>query len=106
MLKDYLLAVVSNTYMSRVLGMVGLSLTTVIVNETVILIKGYFWRNYVTELEVSNSDMCYHWLLQWISKHNKQLLHFTVATTHKKNETGNITTKFDFEPNTGEHVFK
>lgn len=104
--KDYVLATVSNKYMTRVLGMIGLSLTTIVINETILLIKGYFWRNYVTELVVSNTDTCYQWLLQWISKHNEQLLHFTVTTTYQKSESGHTSSKFNYEPSTGDHVFK
>jgi len=105
-IKDSLLAVVSHPYTSRALGLVALNLLSLAINETVVLVKGYFWRNYVTELEVSNSDQCYHWLLQWISKHNEQLLHFTVTTTYQKTKSGNATSKFDYEPSAGEHVFK
>lgn len=84
-----------------------LSLASLAINESVVLAKGYFWRNYVTELEVSNSDKCYPWLLQWIAKHcNDQLLHFSVTTMFRKTESGLATSKFDYEPSAGEHVFK
>lgn len=106
MFKDYVLATVSNAYTTRVLGMIGLSLTSIVVNETILLLKGYVWRNYVTELVVSNGDTCYQWLLQWISKHNEQLLHFTVTTTYRKSESGHTSSKFNYEPSTGDHVFK
>lgn len=106
MFKDYFFAAMANSYVSKAIALVGFSLVSLAINESVVLIRGYFWRNYITELEVSNSDKCYHWLLQWISKHNDQLLHFTVTTTYRNAETGHATSKFDYEPSAGEHVFK
>jgi hypothetical protein len=105
--KDYAFAAVSSTYVSRALGLMCLSLASLAVNETVELVKGYFWRNYITELEVSNSDKCYHWLLQWIARHcNDQLLHFSVTTTMPQTESSLEIPKFDYEPSAGEHMFK
>lgn len=101
-----LLVVVSNMYMSRAVELVGLSLASMALNETVVLIKKYFWRNYVTELEVTNTDKCYQWLLQWIAKHNNQLLHFSVTTTYQTTDSGHITSKFTYEPSSGDHQFK
>lgn len=104
--RDYALAAASSTYVARAVGMIGLSLTSMAISETFVVVKGYFWRNYVTELEVSSTDKCYHWLLQWIALHNDQLLHFTVNTVYKNAESGHATSKFDYEPCAGEHVFK
>lgn len=86
--------------------LLGARLTSTVISEIVVSLKGYYKRNYETELEVSSSDKCYHWLLQWISKQDDHLLHFSVTTTHQKTASGHATTKFDYEPSSGEHVFK
>lgn len=106
LLKHATVVAVSSNYVSKVVGLVSLSLASIVIDETIGLIKRYFWQNYVTELEVSNSDKCYHWLLQWISKYNEHLLHFSVTTVCRNTESGHVTSKFDYEPSSGEHMFK
>jgi len=106
LLKHATVVAVSSNYVSKVVGLVSLSLASIVIDETIGLIKQYFWQNYVTELEVSNSDKCYHWLLQWISKYNEHLLHFSVTTVCRNTESGHATSKFDYEPSSGEHMFK
>ncbi|XP_001949279.2 mitochondrial chaperone BCS1 isoform X2 [Acyrthosiphon pisum] len=106
MLKHFTVATVSNKTVTKVVGLVGLSLASMVIDEAIGLIKQYVWRNYVTELEVSNTDKSYNWLLQWISKHNQQLLHFSVTTVCRNTESAHATSKFDYEPNAGEHMFK
>ncbi|XP_025199538.1 mitochondrial chaperone BCS1-like isoform X2 [Melanaphis sacchari] len=106
MLKHISMAAVSSKYMLKVVELVGLSLASIVIDETIGLVKQYFWRNYVTELEVSNSDKCYNWLLQWISKHNQHLLHFSVTTVCRNTDSGHVTSKFDYEPSSGDHMFK
>lgn len=87
--------------------MAGMSLASLVINESISVVKAYFVRNYITELEVSNTDKCYHWLLQWISKQcDDQLLHFSVTTVFQNKESNNTSSKFDYEPSAGEHVFK
>lgn len=106
MLKHFTVAAVSNKTVSKVVGLVGLSLASMVIDEAIGLIKRYVWRNYVTELEVSNTDKSYHWLLQWISKHNQHLLHFSVTTVSRNTKSAHDTPKFDYQPNAGEHMFK
>jgi len=106
MLKHFTVATVTNKTVVKVAGLIGLSLASMVVDEAIGLIKRYVWRNYVTELEVSSSDKCYNWLLHWIAKHNQQLLHFSVTTVNQNTESAHATSKFDYEPNAGEHIFK
>lgn len=106
MLKHVTVAAVSSEAVSKLVGLVSLSLASIVIDETIQLIKRYFWRNYVTELEVPNTDKSYNWLLQWISKHNQQLLHFSVTTVCRNTESAHSTSKFDYEPSAGEHMFK
>ncbi|XP_026808638.1 mitochondrial chaperone BCS1-like isoform X2 [Rhopalosiphum maidis] len=105
-LKHVAVAAVSSKYVSKVVGLISLSLASIVINETIELVKLYFWRNYITELEVSNNDKCYPWLLQWISKYNQHLLHFSVNTICRNTESGHMTSKFDYKPSSGEHMFK
>ncbi|VVC26894.1 ATPase, AAA-type, core,ATPase, AAA-type, conserved site,P-loop containing nucleoside triphosphate [Cinara cedri] len=102
-MQDYMLAIVSNTYVAKAVGHLTWTLVSIALNETGNLVKEYIWRNYVTELEVSSSDRCYQWLLEWIAIHNDQLLHFTVTTVSRDS---NAILKFEYEPNAGQHVFK
>lgn len=106
MLKHVTVAAVFSKTVFKIAGLVGLSLSSIVINEMIELIKRYLWRNYVTELEVPNTDKSYHWLLLWISKHNQQLLHFSVTTVCRNTKSAHATSKFDYEPNAGEHMFK
>ncbi|KAL5242746.1 hypothetical protein ACI65C_010156 [Semiaphis heraclei] len=105
-LKHVSVAAISSKTVSKVVGLVSLSLASIVIDETIALIKQHLWRNYVTELEVSNTDKSYYWLLQWISKHNQQLLHFSVSTVCRNTGSAHATSKFYYEPSAGEHMFK
>lgn len=102
-IQDYIFTVVSNTYLTKTIGQLGVSLVSKAINETENMIKEYIWRHYITELEVSSSDRCYQWLLEWIAKHNNQLLQFTVTTVSCDS---NAIATFEYEPSVGKHTFK
>jgi len=110
MLKHFMVAAVSYKTILKIAGLVGLSLGSMAVDEALRLIKLYLWRNFVTELEVTNSDRSYNWLLQWISKQNQQLLHFSVTTKpqniRSSQKSDQVTQKFYYQPNTGVHMIK
>ncbi|XP_050431101.1 mitochondrial chaperone BCS1-like [Adelges cooleyi] len=102
-LKDYVYATVSNAYVVKIASAVGVSAALFVLNEVFTQVKGYFWRNHVTELEVANTDQCYDWLLRWLADNN-DLLHFSVTT--REIDLPENYFKYDFEPSSGEHVIK
>ena len=63
----------------------------------------FFRRHFLITLEVTSRDKSYHWLLQWITARGTRTQHLSVETTFHQNETGKISTKFDFIPSPGTH---
>ncbi|XP_050542100.1 mitochondrial chaperone BCS1-like [Daktulosphaira vitifoliae] len=99
-------ALVQNAFFFKITQLVGVSIASYALSEAYGFVKGYLWRNYVTELEVANSDQCYYWLLQWLADNNN-LFHFSVTTKPSTDDSsfGNKRL-YVYEPSSGEHVIK
>ena len=63
-------------------------------------------RYYVVVMEIPNTDVSYHWLLQWLAR--KRMIgsqHTSVHTILEKTEDGRVSSEFKFMPSTGLHFF-
>ncbi|XP_065191549.1 mitochondrial chaperone BCS1-like [Sycon ciliatum] len=65
-----------------------------------------FQRYYVVCMEIPNTDVSYHWLLQWLAR--RRMLgsqHTSVHTILEKTDDGRVSSRFKFMPSTGLHFF-
>lgn len=58
-------------------------------------------------LEVPCRDKSYDWLLKWITYRGAtKTQHLAVSTSFEQHDTGQITTKYEFIPSIGTHLFR
>lgn len=63
-------------------------------------------RYCVVVMEIPNTDISYHWLLQWLAKRRMVgSQHTSVHTLLEKTDDGRVSSEFKFMPSTGLHFF-
>ena len=102
---DIIASLKDNPYFGAGFGLVGVGAAMAIAKKGSQAGMVLFRRHCMLTLEVPSKDKSYQWLLQWITTRGTRTQHLGVQTTFQQNETGKITTSFDFVPSTGTHVF-
>ena len=95
----------TNPYFGAGFGLVGVGAGVAFLRKASQFGMILFRRHCMMTLEVPSKDKSYHWLLQWITTHGTRTQHLSVETTFSQNETGKISTQFDFIPSPGSHFF-
>ena len=93
----------NNPYFGAGFGLVGVGAGLTLLRKGSQIGMVWFRRNWMITLEVPSRDKSYQWLLHWVCKHSKTQQHLSVDTTFLQNETGKISTQFDFVPSPGTH---
>ena len=104
-LKDFIASLSDNPYFGAGAGLFGVGAALTVARKGSQVGMILFRRHCMMTLEVTGRDKSYQWLLHWISARGTRTQHLSVETTFNQNETGKITTNFDFVPSTGAHFF-
>ena len=102
-LSELFLSLQSNPYFGAGFGLIGIGTGMAVLRKSSQYGMVFFRRHFLITLEVTSRDKSYHWLLQWITARGTRTQHLSVETTFHQNETGKISTKFDFIPSPGTH---
>ena len=102
---DFIGSLSDNPYFGAGFGLVGIGTGLAILRKSSQYGMVFFRRHCLITLEVTSRDKSYQWLLQWITRHGTRTQHLSVETTFHQNETGKISTNFDFIPSPGTHYF-
>jgi len=102
-LQDFISTLAENPYFNAGAGLFGVGFAVSLGRKGTQVGMVMFRRHCMMTLEVTGRDKSYNWLLNWISTVGTRTQHMSVETTFNQNDTGKITTNFDFVPSTGAH---